>query len=110
MHFEREPHAALAEHVEDRVPALGELLEAVVDHRLGHRRERIEQVPDARAGEAVDDADAELLGGAGRVLHVLGRAAIDAGRIAVAPHVRRQDRLVPLRRCDRTPPGPPGAS
>ena len=42
MHFEREPHAALAEHVEDRIPALGELLEAFVDHRLGHRRERIQ--------------------------------------------------------------------
>ena len=43
MHFQGEPHAALAEHVEDRIPPLGELLEAVVDHRLGHRRERIEQ-------------------------------------------------------------------
>ena len=47
MHLQREPHAALGEHVEDRIPALGELREAGVDHRLGHRRERVEQVPDA---------------------------------------------------------------
>ena len=61
-----------------------------------HRRKRIEQVPDARAGEAVDDADAQLLRRAGRVLQFFGGPGVDAGRIAVAPHVRRQDRLVPL--------------
>ena len=96
MHFEREPHAAFAEHVENRIPTIGELLVAFVDHRIGHRRERIQVRPDARAGETVHHADAQLLRSAGRVLHVLGRAAIDAGRIAVAPHMRRQDRLVPL--------------
>ncbi len=30
----------------------------------------------------------------GGVFHRLGRPGIHAGRIAVAPHVRRQDRLV----------------
>ena len=52
-------------------------------------------MPDARAGEAVDHADAQLLGGPGGVLHFLGGAAADAVRLAVAPDVRRQDRLVP---------------
>ncbi len=37
MHFQRELHAALAEHVEDRIPPLGEQLEAGVDHRSRHR-------------------------------------------------------------------------
>src|SRR6478736_3459541 len=46
MHLERIPHAALAEHVEDRIPAIGELPEALDDHRVGHRREGIEQMPD----------------------------------------------------------------
>ena len=40
--------------------------------------------------------DAQLLGGPGRVLQLLGRPRVDAGRLAVAPDVRRQDRLVPL--------------
>ena len=40
--------------------------------------------------------DAQLLRGAGRLLHLLGRARVHARRIAVAPDVRRQDRLVPL--------------
>jgi hypothetical protein len=35
MHLEREPHAALGEHVEDRVPPLGELGEAGVDPVAG---------------------------------------------------------------------------
>ena len=65
--------AALLEDVEDRVPAVGEQLEAIVDHRVGHRRERVEQVPDRRAGEAVDDLDAQLLGGPRGVLHLLDR-------------------------------------
>ena len=60
-------------------------------------------MPDARAGEAVDDAHAQLLRRAGRVLQLLGGAAIDAGRIAVAPHVWRQNRLVP--RVDRVEHG-----
>ena len=36
-----------------------------------------------------------LLGGPGGVLHLLGRPGVDARRVAVAPDVRRQDRLVP---------------
>ena len=69
--LQRELDAALLEDVEDRVPAVGEQLEAVVDGGVGHRRERVEQVPDRRAGEAVDDLDAQLLGGPGGVLHLL---------------------------------------
>ena len=53
-------------------------------------------MPDARAGEAVDDCHAQLLRRAGRVLHLLDGPGVDAGRIAVAPDVRRQNRLVPL--------------
>ena len=95
VHFEGEFHATLAEHVEDRVPTLGQELKTGVDHGGRHRRERVEQVPDARAGETVDHLDAELLRRAGGVLHVLGRASADALRPAVAPDVGGQDRLVP---------------
>ena len=48
-------------------------------------------MPDARAGETVDDAHAQPLRGAGRVLQFLGCPGVHAGRIAVAPDVRRQD-------------------
>ena len=40
--------------------------------------------------------DAQLLRGPGRVLQLVGRPLVDAGRVAVAPDVRRQDGLVPL--------------
>ena len=73
MHFERELYAALGEHVEDRVPALGELFETVVDHRVWHRRERIQQVPDGRAGEAVHHADAKFC--AARAVFFISSAA-----------------------------------
>ena len=35
VHFQRELHAALAEHVENRIEPLGEQREAGVDHGLG---------------------------------------------------------------------------
>src|SRR5688500_12965227 len=53
-------------------------------------------MPDARAGEPVDHADPESLGGPGRVLEFFGRPLVDAVRLAVPPHVLRQDRLVSL--------------
>ena len=43
--------------------------------------------------------EAQLLGRPGGVFHFLGGPGVHAGRIAVAPDVRRQDRLVP--RIDR---------
>src|SRR5688572_2674878 len=66
VHLEREAHTVLAELVEDRVPAVGELLEAGVDHGRLLWREREPEVPDRRAGEAGHDVDAEVPGGAGR--------------------------------------------
>ena len=94
--LEREADAAFGKHVEDWVPAFGELGESGVDHRHRHRREAVEKMPDRRSGEAVDDTDAELLGGPRRPLHLLGRAAVHAVGVAVSPHVRRQDRLMTL--------------
>ena len=95
MHFQREPHAAVAEHIENRIPPLGKLLVTFVDHRIGHRRKRVQQRPDARTGETVHHANAKLLGSPGGVLHVVGGAAIHTGRVAIAPHMRRQNRFVP---------------
>ena len=96
MHLQGKLHAALAEHVENRVEPLGQQLETVVDHLGRNGRERIQQRPDARSGEAVDHADAQLLRGLRGVDHVLRRPGIDLRRLAVAPYVRRQNRLVTL--------------
>ncbi len=57
--LEREAHALGVEDVDDRPPALGELLVAAVDRGEVVRRERVEQVPDRRAGEAGHLRDAE---------------------------------------------------
>ena len=53
-------------------------------------------MPDARTGKAVDDVDAEFLRSAGGVFHLFDGPLIDAGRIAVAPNIRRHNSLVPL--------------
>ena len=96
VHLEREPHALGLEDVDDRPPALGELLVAALDRGEVVGRERVEEVPDRRAGEPGDHGDAELRGRPGRVLHPLGRAPAHALRIAVAPHLRRHDAPVAL--------------
>ena len=53
-------------------------------------------MPDRRAGEAVDDLDAQLLRRAGGVHHLLGGPLADGLGLAVAPDVLGQDQLVPL--------------
>jgi hypothetical protein len=63
VHLEREAHAELGVGVEDRRPAAGEVVEARLSSLRG-RREGVERVPDRRAGEAVDDLQAERGGGA----------------------------------------------
>jgi hypothetical protein len=87
VHLEREAHALGLEDVDDRAPALGELLVAALDCRKVVRRERVEHVPDRRAGEACYDLHAELGGGARGVLHPLGGAAAHALGFSVTPHV-----------------------
>ena len=96
MDFEGELDAAFLEDVENRIPAVREELVAGVDHFPWCGREVVEQMPDAGSGEAVDHADAELLSGAGGVLHFLDGAFVDAGGIAVTPDVLGENGLVPL--------------
>ena len=48
--------SSLVELVEDRPKRVGEVVEARLPVLLGGRREGVDRVPDARAGEAVDDA------------------------------------------------------
>ena len=92
--FQAELDAALLEDVEDRVPALGQELEAVVDHRVGDRRERVEQVPDRRAGEAVDDLHARASAAARAVSFIswIGPLATPSG--LPSPQTCRQDPVV----------------
>ena len=92
--LQREAHALGVEDVDDRPPALGEVLVAALHLRPVVGRERVQLVPDRRAGEAGDDRHAERRRGARGVLHALGGARAHALGIAVAPHLGRQDALV----------------
>ena len=94
MHLQGELDPAFLEDVEDGVPAVGELGEARVDHRLGGGGEVVDQVPDARPGEAIDHRHTQLAGGAGGVLHFLGSPLIHLGGVAIAPDVVGQNGLV----------------
>src|SRR5262245_21949872 len=53
VHLEAEPDAFMLEHVHDRAPALGEARVTALHDVEVVRRKQVEQVPDARAGEAV---------------------------------------------------------
>ena len=92
--FEAEVDAAFLEDVQDGVPKFGQKLVALVDHFAGSGRKIVDQVPDARAGEAIDHPDAELLGGPGGVLHFLDGPAADAVGFAVTPDVGGNNSLV----------------
>src|SRR5690606_32981199 len=83
VHLVREPHALGVEHVEDRVPPVREVLVALVDDRLRHRREHRDVGPDLRAREPDDDVDAQLARDPRRPLHVLGGALPHALGVAV---------------------------
>jgi hypothetical protein len=94
--LEPEADALRVEDVDDRAPALRELLVAAVDLGEVVRRERVELVPDRRTGEAVHLGDPERGRGARRFLHPLGRALPHPLAFAVAPDLRRNDRAVAL--------------
>ena len=94
--FQREIDIGLVKLGQDRAETLREVVEPFLPVFLIGRRKGVDAVPDARTGETVDNANAELLGGAGRILELFGCATVDAAGIAVAPHVRRQNRAVPL--------------
>ena len=49
MHFQRELHAAFVKDVQDRIPHAREVPEPIFDHRIRHRRETVQQMPDGRA-------------------------------------------------------------
>ena len=106
VHLVGEPDPDLVEHVEDRVPAVGEVAVAGLDDVVGHRREHGHVVPDRRAGEADHDVDPEGRGGPGRQLHLLGGPLPDALRVAVTPDPRVHHVLVAIvddRLADRLP-------
>ena len=94
VHLVGEAHAHLVEDVEDRVPAVGEVLVAGVDELLRDRREHRDVLPDRRAGEADDRVDAEACGEPCGVLHLLGGALAHALGVAVAPDALAEDALV----------------
>lgn len=94
--FEGEADAVAAEFVEDGRPGFGKLVVAARDHLRRDGREAVEEMPDARACEAVDDFDAEIFRGARGEFEFGGGAFVDAFRVAVTPDVRREDALVAL--------------
>ena len=66
VHLEPEAHALRVEHVHDRTPPLRELVVRALDRREVVGRERVEEVPDRRAREAVHLRHTELRGRAAR--------------------------------------------
>ena len=94
MHLQGELHALPVEHVQNRIPAVGEVLVAGLDHPLYRRRKPGQRVPDAGAGEPRHGGDPELRGRPGRVLHRFGGPLAHPFRIAVPPDVRSHDALV----------------
>ncbi|MCW2583690.1 MAG: hypothetical protein JWQ53_2480 [Klenkia sp.] len=96
VHLVGEPDAGGVELVEHRVPAVGEIAVAGLDHRGGHRREHRHGLPDRGPGEPHDGVHAQRPGGVRGRLHLLGRAAADALGVAVPPHPRVDHVAVPL--------------
>ncbi len=96
VHLVGEPDAGGVELVEDRVPPVGEVGVAGGDHRLGHRWEHRDGLPDGGPGEPHDGPHAEGLRGVGGGLHLLGGPAADALGVTVAPHPRVDHVVVPL--------------
>jgi hypothetical protein len=94
VYFEGEFDAAVFEDIEDGVPAFGEELEAAFDHGFGGWGEVVDEMPDGGAGEAIDDADIEFLGGAGGFFHFFGGAVVDAGGVTITPDVIGEDAFV----------------
>ena len=96
MHLEAEAHALGVEHVDDRAPALREVLRS----RARSRRSRWAGTSRAcaRSAEPVKPftwVTPSRAAARARVLHPLGGALPDALGIAVAPDLGREDRLVP---------------
>ena len=96
VNLQAEADALGSEDVHDRPPAFGEVLVAPLDLVEVVRRERVQQVPDARAGEAVDLLDAEQCRSASRVLQPLRCALEHTFGLAVPPHFGGQNRPMPL--------------
>ena len=71
MDFQAEPHTAFVVDIQDRVEHFGEVGEALVDGLVGNGRKAVEHVPDRGSGESIDDVEAQVLGGPGRVLQRL---------------------------------------
>ena len=95
MHLQSELDSDFVKYVKDRIPAVREVFKAGIDLPRVIRWERVEEMPDGAAGEAVNDVHAEFCGGAGRVFHLFRGAFLNAARFAVAPHIFRHDALVP---------------
>ena len=96
MHLVGEADTDLVEDVDDRVPAIGEVGVAGLDHVVAHRREHRHVVPDRRTGEADHRLDAERGGRPRGGLHLLGRPLAHALRVTVAPDPRVDHVLVPV--------------
>ena len=94
MHLVREPHAALVEHVEDRIPRSAKSWKpaSIRSARTGGNIATYGQMDDPVKPTTVSTPSARP---AARCSSFLPPPAADALGVAVAPHARRQDRLVP---------------
>ena len=119
MHLEGEVDVDLVKGVEDRAEAPGEILKPLFPVILRGGRERIERVPDAGAGEAIDHRRTtrrrlpagleveEITRAAFAVTNHFSRgAAAHALGIAVAPHIGRTGWTGGVRQSGRRPAWP----
>ena len=104
--LEADVDAELVVEVEDRLPALGELVEGGVDQTGRARRPRIEERPGERAGEGDVRVEAEIAARPRRELHLLDRPFL--ALLRVAPHLRRGEGVegIVKDRVDRNAAGP----
>ena len=89
MQLEADVHAGLVIGVEDRLPALRELVERGLDQPRRARRPRVQVGPGERARERHAGVQAEIARGLGGREHLLDRPAL--ARFRIAAHRRRRE-------------------
>ncbi len=94
VYFQCKTNSTFSKDIQNRIESLREQLVSVVNHRLRYWRERVQKMPNARTGKAVDDFDTELLCCSRSCFQLFNRSFVHTFRISISPNVRRQNRFV----------------
>src|SRR5437762_5064382 len=96
MNLQGKPDPRIPADIQNRVPGAGKFFEASRDYGGTRRRIADHIGPDRGAAKPRHHADPHLFGSAGAGHDLLGRALLNAARIAVSPNVIGQDFLMTL--------------